>query len=94
MKDASAGDAIDIEFRSSLMTNSSLASGSIAGFQLGSAADMNRLTVNTFGYDRSFFFDESRLGYDLASVTGVVPEPTGLALTSLALASLAGVRRR
>lgn len=76
------------------MTNSSLASGSIAGFQLGSAADMNRLTVNTFGYDRSFFFDESRLGYDLASVTGVVPEPSSMALAALAIVSLAEMRRK
>lgn len=76
------------------MTNSSIATGTITGFQLGNASDMNRLTVNTFGYDRSFFFDESRLGYDLASVTGVVPEPTSLALGSLALLAIVGKRRR
>ncbi len=76
------------------MTNSSESSGSIDGFQLGGASDMNRLTVNTFGYDRSFFFDESRLGYDLISVTGVVPEPTSLALAAFAIACLAEVRRR
>lgn len=73
------------------MTSNSLASGVIPGFQLGSAADMNRLTVNTFGYDRSFFFDESRLGYDLASVVGI-PEPATVALLGLAF-GLAGVSR-
>ncbi len=57
----------------SAMTSSSVSSGTIDGFQLGSASDMNRLTVNTFGYDRSFFFDESRLGYDLTSVAGEPP---------------------
>ncbi len=73
------------------MTGSALASGTINGFQLGSAADMNRLTVNTYGYDRSFFWDESRLAYDLASL---VPEPASGILGSLGLMALLTARRR
>ncbi len=93
------GDVIDwwvnpTDFSSDAgMTSSALASGSIPGFQLGSAADMNRLTVNTFGYDRSFFFDESRLAYDLASVVGI-PEPASALLVSMSLVGFAGRRRR
>ncbi len=73
------------------MSGSSLATGVLPGFQLSAITDMNRLSVMTRGFDRSFFWDESRLGDSLADVTGI-PEPASLAL--LALGGMALLRRR
>ncbi len=70
------------------LTASAAISGSIAGYQLGAVTDMDRLNVETWGFDHSFFWDESILADDVASV----PEPVSAML--LSLGALAMLRRR
>jgi len=70
------------------LTATAAISGSISGFQLGAASDMNQLTVATWGFDHSFFWDRSTLADDVASV----PEPASIALLSLGVLSM--IRRK
>lgn len=70
------------------LTASSSINGSIAGFQLGGTSSMNDLSIVNRGFDRSFFWDESILADDVASL----PEPASAAL--LGLGGLAMLRRR
>ena len=69
------------------LTATASLSGSISGFQLGAASDMNRLNVETWGFDHTFFWDESILADDVASL----PEPASAVL--LGLGALAMTRR-
>lgn len=71
------------------LTATSSVNGTIAGFQLGAAGSMNDLTVAINGFDRSFFWDESILASDVASL---VPEPSSALL--LTLGALVGLGRR
>ncbi|QDT68556.1 hypothetical protein MalM25_14790 [Planctomycetes bacterium MalM25] len=73
------------------LTASSSINGSIAGFQLGGLASMNDLTVAVYGFDRSFFWDESILA---GSVMGLIPEPTSAVLAAVSLLGLAARRVR
>jgi hypothetical protein len=75
------------------MDGSSLINGTLPGFQLSAASDMNRLSVMTRGFDRSFFWDESRLGDSLVDVTGI-PEPTSLMLLGFGVVGALTRRRR
>lgn len=70
------------------LTASSSINGSIAGFQLGGLSSMNDLTIVNRGFDRSFFWDESILADDVASL----PEPASAAL--LGLGAIAMIRRK
>ena len=66
------------------LTSSSSASGTIPGFQLSAAGDMQFLSVVTNAWDRSFFWDESVLADNIPALIGI-PEPTTLALSLLGL---------
>ena len=57
------------------LTNSAVFSGSISGFQLSDVADMNRLSVMTDSFDRSFFWDESILTDSVAELVGLPATP-------------------
>ena len=70
------------------LTASSSINGSIAGFQLGGLSSMNDLSIVNRGFDRSFFWDESILADDVASL----PEPASAAL--LGLGAMAMIRRK
>lgn len=72
------------------LTASSALSGTIPGFQLGAASSMNDLSVLTYEFDRSFFWDESIL----ASSVAALPEPTGALLAAVSLLGLAARRVR
>lgn len=75
------------------LTASAAASGTIPGFQLGAASSMNDLSVLTFGFDRSFFWDESILATTVAAVGGI-PEPASVMLVLLGFVGLVQARRR
>lgn len=77
------------------MTNTAAASGSVSGFQLAAPSDFQRLSAMTFGFDRSFFWDESRLGLTLEDVSGVaaIPAPSA-AMGGLVLLGALARRRR
>ncbi len=75
------------------MTASSTVNGSIAGFQLSAVSDMSRLSVVTYEFDRSFFWDESRLADSLNALIGI-PEPSTGLIASLLISVAAAVRRR
>jgi len=81
-------DPTDLSNGEAGLTASSAINGSIAGFQLGAASSMNDLTIATLGFDRSFFWDESILADDVASL----PEPASAMLLGLGAAAL--FRRR
>jgi hypothetical protein len=72
-------DPTDFDNGEAGLTATAAVSGSIAGFQLGAASDMSQLTVATWGFDHSFFWDRSTLADDVASV----PEPASAALLGL-----------
>jgi hypothetical protein len=77
------------------MTATSVTTGTYSSFALQGAADFARLNVAATNWDGNVYFDEPRLGTDLASVVGVpVPEPAGLAVVIAAGAALSRRRRR
>jgi MYXO-CTERM domain-containing protein len=70
---------------------SALAAGEFNSFAFNTTGDMSRKTVLTNKWARGFFWDETRLGTDLDSVTGI-PAPGAVGL--LGIAGLAASRRR
>ncbi len=81
-------DPSDFDNGEAGLTASAAISGSIAGYQLGAVTDMDRLNVETWGFDHSFFWDESILADDVASL----PEPASAMLLGLGAAAI--FRRR
>ncbi|MEX2169283.1 MAG: hypothetical protein WD851_08230 [Pirellulales bacterium] len=62
-----------------MATASAQATGSIETFSMDLNSRMTRIHVAVNRYeDRSFFFDEPRLGFDFFSVVGVEPPPEGI----------------
>ena len=74
------------------LTATASASGTIPGFQLSASSDMQWLSVVTKAWDRSFFWDESRLAGDVASLR--IPEPTTGLLFGLGLLGFTTRRKR
>lgn len=74
------------------LTSSSSASGTIPGFQLSAAGDMQFLSVVTKSWDRSFFWDESVLADNIPALIGI-PEPSTIALSVVGIAGLLYRRR-
>jgi len=71
-------------------TSSAVATGTVPTFSMNTNSDIIQKHVLTNQWARSFFWDETRFGYDFASVA--IPSPGAAAL--LGLAGVAGVRRR
>ncbi|MEQ8769732.1 MAG: PEP-CTERM sorting domain-containing protein [Phycisphaerales bacterium] len=73
------------------LTSSAAASGSVGTFSMDTNTRIDRSFVVTNNWSASYFWDETRFGYDLDSVTGV-PAPGAIAM--LGLGGLAATRRR
>jgi MYXO-CTERM domain-containing protein len=73
------------------LTSTAVATGSILTQSMDTQTSLDRSFVLTRRWSASFFWDETRLGYDLQSVTGI-PTPGALAL--IGLGGLAASRRR
>ncbi|MEO1128187.1 MAG: hypothetical protein AAFX05_00600 [Planctomycetota bacterium] len=71
-------------------TATALATGTVGTFSMNTNSDIIQKHVLTNKWARSFFWDETRFGYDFASVA--IPAPGAAAV--LGLAGLAGLRRR
>ncbi|MEM9082735.1 MAG: MYXO-CTERM sorting domain-containing protein [Planctomycetota bacterium] len=73
------------------MTSSAIATGTVDTFAMDTNSRIDRTFVVSNQWSSSFFWDETRLGYDLNSVTGIpTPGTAGL----LGLAGVAALRRR
>lgn len=73
------------------LTSSATSTGSVDTFAMNTASDMSQFHVLTSSWARSLFWDETRLGYDLNSVTGI-PAPASAGI--LAIGGLLASRRR
>jgi hypothetical protein len=67
--------------------------GSYATFAFNTPGDVDRLSVTTSDWSRTFFYDEPRFAYDLASVAAI-PEPTTAGVLALAAGGFLVRRRR
>ncbi|HZZ43290.1 MAG TPA: hypothetical protein VFE58_10155 [Tepidisphaeraceae bacterium] len=75
-------------------TNTALAAGTFNDYSLqNSTADISRLTVATYNWDATSYYDEFRMGTTFLDVAGAAtPEPASLSL--LAIPALLTLRRR